>query len=269
MSRNWTKLRTKEPTNASLPAEHETAGQWSWSPASWATTVTMIVRARRRWRARRERSSPPPRRRPRSHRSCPSTGPARSGQRPRQPLRELAEGDERRPGIRGIERPGARRSSARGRRGAAARAARPIARSASAGRKPALAGSTSTLTWSRTGYGGPGRISGTSRSRRAREVERVDRLDRLEDAPAPGGPCSTGAGRPGATSRRGRAATLASALLDPVLAEQVEPGCDRVAQRRPAGPSSRPRPGSPRRGRVRRACTPSAIRSRTPARAAR
>ena len=73
------------------------------------------------------------------------------------------------------------------------------------GSKPALAGSSSTLTWRRTGSGASGRIS--PRSGRAARRGRASRPTRsTSNSSTPGAPCSTGADRRGATRRRGTAA---------------------------------------------------------------
>ena len=89
------------------------------------------------------------------------------------------------------------RTSSRGRSRIA-----PSAASSSAGAKPALAGSSSTLTWSRTGYAAAGPDL-RRRAGRAARRGRPSRPTRSTRRPrAPGGPCSTGAARRGASARR-------------------------------------------------------------------
>ena len=65
------------------------------------------------------------------------------------------------------------------------------------------------------------------------ELDRIDRLDRRRTSRAPGGPCSTGAARRGASVAPGTAGALASRLLDAVLAERRQ-----ARPRRPPGSRS-------------------------------
>ena len=99
-------------------------------------------------------------------------------------------------------------------------------RATAGGAKPALAGSSATLTWSRTGSGLPGRRSPAEPVEPPGEVERVDRLDDVEQLD--GAPGLVRLERPDEVPRRavGRG-HLGGRLLDAVLPEDREAGVDR------------------------------------------
>ena len=221
----------KAPTRSSLPAgiprtgeevRADGAGRSAGGPVSGGPR-------RRTAPARPGRSSRPPRSRSGSRRSSPSTARARGRAPPRGAAPDSsAQRDEGRPGVLGPLARAARRSSARAARAARA-AARPrrARRASSSGSKPALAGSPSTLTWRRTGTRPPGRTSAGEAVEPLGELDRIDRLDHGERSRAPASPCSTGAGRPDATSRPAPRRTFASASWTRFSPRTVEAGRDR------------------------------------------
>ena len=161
-------------------ADHEPVCQPGWA-------------ARRRARDRPARSSRPPRPRPGSRRSCPSTarGPRRghrreAGRRARAARRTSAG----RPRV--VDQRGRRHQPVDSSRVEQSSSLGSAARAPS-GVKPALAGSSSTFTWSRTGRSGRTRVAEAIQP--LREVDRVDRLDHVEQLDRPPRPCSTAAAR--------------------------------------------------------------------------
>ena len=168
---SWRRRRPRP----SLPAT-------SGAPTASVPVATVRGGARRTAPGRPGRSSRPPRPRPRSRRSSPSTAPAPSAGPPRAPRSRsdrLAQARRRsgaRPPARSTSRPTVirPRTSSRVEAGETRRARR----RAPSGSKPALAGSPSTLTWSRTGHAAARPDLGGEAVQPLGQLDRVDRLDR-------------------------------------------------------------------------------------------
>ncbi len=195
--------------------------------------LAVMAAAPRTARGRRGRSSRPPRSRARSRRSCPSTGPARApASAPRSCSDSVAQAAERRPRLVRVRRQPADRHQARGPRGSAAPASASSA-GVEVGRREAGLGRVDVdVDLERgPGSGAPGRTSGTSRSSRSREVDRVDRLDRRRTSSSARRALFDWSGPTSCQRAPGTSGALATRLLDPVLAEERQPGRDRGAQR--------------------------------------